>query len=76
MPKIALILCALSFAALAHGAEPLVDNEHVTVWDTAAVLPPAQHDFVEVSLSQKGTASFPGCALKVVAGVGGQQAAE
>src|ERR1700722_13138449 len=58
MPKIALILCALSFAASAHGAEPLVDNEHVTVWDTAAVLPPAQHDFVEVSLSRKGTARF------------------
>src|SRR6202051_4224435 len=58
MRKFALILCALSYAASAHGAEPLVDNEHVTVWDTAAVLPPAQHDFVEVSLSQKGTASF------------------
>jgi hypothetical protein len=58
MQKIALVLFALSFAASTHGAEPLVDNEHVTVWDTAAVLPPAKHDFVEVSLSQTGTASF------------------
>src|ERR1700722_14375897 len=58
MRKIALVLCALSFAASTHGAEPLVDNEHVTVWDTAEVLPPASHDFIEVSLSRKGTASF------------------
>jgi hypothetical protein len=36
MRTIALILCALSFAALAHGAEPLIDNAHVTVWDAAA----------------------------------------
>jgi hypothetical protein len=58
MSKITLSLCALSFAALAHGAEPVVDNEHVTVWDTAVMRPAAQHDFVEVSLSQKGTARF------------------
>jgi hypothetical protein len=58
MRKIALFLGALGYAALAHGAEPLVDNEHVTVWDTAAVLAPARHDFVEVSLSRQGTASF------------------
>jgi len=58
MRTIGLIFCALSVAALAQGAEPLIDNEHVTVWDTAAVLAPAKHDFVEVSLSRKGTASF------------------
>jgi hypothetical protein len=54
----ALWLLTLSFAALTHGAEPIVDNEHVTVWDTAAALPPSPHDFVAVSLSHKGTASF------------------
>jgi hypothetical protein len=58
MWKITLGLWALGFTAMTYGAEPLVDNEHVTVWDTAAVLPPAQHDFVEVSLSKEGTASF------------------
>lgn len=51
-------LLALSVAAISSGAEPIVDNEHVTVWDTSAPLPPSRHDFVEVSLSRKGTASF------------------
>jgi hypothetical protein len=54
----ALFLLTLSFAALSHGAEPIVDNEHVTVWDTAVALPPSTHDFVAVSLTHKGTASF------------------
>ena len=58
MRKTALGLLTLSFAAAGFGAEPIVDNEHVTVWDTAAALPPARHDFVEVSLSRKGTARF------------------
>jgi hypothetical protein len=53
-----LCIVGLSFAALAGGAEPILDNEHVTVWDTEVALPPAPHDFVEVSLSQKGTARF------------------
>jgi hypothetical protein len=48
----------LSFAAMTWGAVPLVDNEHVTVWDTAGPLPPSPHDFVAVSLSRKGTAVF------------------
>jgi hypothetical protein len=54
------ILCVLglSFAAMAHGAAPLVENEHVAVWDTAVPLPPSPHDFVAVSLSRKGTATF------------------
>jgi hypothetical protein len=54
------ILCmlGLAVAALAHGAEPIVDNEHVTVWDAAAPLSPSRHDFVAVSLSGKGTADF------------------
>jgi hypothetical protein len=54
------ILCTLglSFAAMTHGAEPIVDTEHATVWDTAVPLPPSPHDFVAISLSKKGTAAF------------------
>jgi quercetin dioxygenase-like cupin family protein len=48
----------LSFAAMTLGAAPIVDNEHVTVWDTAVPLPPSPHDFVAISLSRKGTAVF------------------
>lgn len=48
----------LSFAAQSHGAEPVIDNERITVWDTTRVLPPAHHDFVSVSLSRKGSARF------------------
>lgn len=58
MRGVALILIALGVATLSHGAEPVLDNERVTVWDTVRALPPAQHDFVAVSLSQKGTAVF------------------
>jgi hypothetical protein len=58
MRRGSLCVLALSFAALCHGAEPLMDNERVTVWDTTSALPPAQHDFVAVSLSQEGTARF------------------
>jgi hypothetical protein len=56
--RAALYLLVLSWAALAEGAEPVLDNEHVTVWDTGAVLPPSAHDFVAVSLSRKGAAAF------------------
>jgi hypothetical protein len=54
------VLCTLglSCAAMAQGAAPIVDNEHVKVWDTAVPLPPSPHDFVTVSLSRKGTADF------------------
>jgi hypothetical protein len=58
MLRISLCILALSFAALSCGAEPVVDNDRVTVWDTTSALPPAQHDFVAVSLTQKGTAVF------------------
>ena len=58
MIKYLLCTLCLSFAAMNHGAEPIIDNEHVTVWDTTVTLPPSQHDFVEVSLSRKGTSSF------------------
>ena len=54
------ILCALGmgFAAMTHGAEPIIDNEHATVWDTTVPLPPSSHDFVAISLSTRGTATF------------------
>lgn len=48
----------LGFAATSLAAQPALDNERVTVWDTRGVMPPAQNDFVAVSLSQKGTANF------------------
>jgi hypothetical protein len=49
-------LVILSWAGLAHAAVPIIDNDRVVVWDTTSALPPAQHDFVAVSLSTKGTA--------------------
>jgi hypothetical protein len=58
MLRIAFALLALSVATSSHGAEPVLDNDRVTVWDTTGVLPPAQHDFVAVSLVHKGTARF------------------
>jgi hypothetical protein len=58
MIKIIAFTLGLSFAALSHGAEPVLDNERVTVWDTSSPMPPAQHDFVAVSLAHQGRASF------------------
>jgi hypothetical protein len=58
MLKAALFALALSAAATSYGAEPVLDNERVTVWDTTGPLPPAEHDFVAVSLSHNGTAIF------------------
>jgi hypothetical protein len=58
MLKITLCALTLTFAALSHGAEPVIDNERVVVWDTTSALPPARYDFVAVSLSQKGTAAY------------------
>src|SRR5580698_7559798 len=58
MLKISLCAFTLTFAALSHAAAPVIDNERVVVWDTMSPLPPARYDFVAVSLSQKGTATF------------------
>jgi hypothetical protein len=58
MHKISLCALTLTFAAMSHGAEPVVDNERVVVREATSALPPAQHDFVAVSLSHKGTAEF------------------
>jgi hypothetical protein len=56
--KILVGILALSAAALAHGAEPAIDNERVTARETTDVLPPSQRDFVAVSLTKLGTAYF------------------
>jgi hypothetical protein len=58
MRQIILGISALFFAASSHGAEAVLDNERVAVWDTTGVLPPAQHDFIAVSLAHPGTAYF------------------
>jgi hypothetical protein len=50
------LLLALLWTALASGAEPVIDNDRVTVWDTNASLPPAAHDFIAIPLERKGTA--------------------
>jgi len=53
-----LLVGAAAGPALAQGIQPVIDNERVTVWDTRNPLPPAEHDFVVVSLSRKGSAVF------------------
>jgi hypothetical protein len=55
---VALLAAGMGSSTYAQGAQPLIDNERVTVWDNNGPLPPAQHDFVAVSLSKKGTAAF------------------
>lgn len=57
MIKLLVCTLGLTFAAMTHSAAPIVDNEHVTIWDTAVPLPPSPHDFVAVSLSRKGLRS-------------------
>jgi hypothetical protein len=54
--KLALLLCVAGLATGARAAQPLIDNERVSVWDTTSPLPPAAHDFVAVPLTKKGTA--------------------
>ncbi len=51
----ALLAFVTGCATTAHNT-PIIDNERVTVWDTTTPLPPAQHDFIAVSLTKKGTA--------------------
>lgn len=58
MLRVILFGLGLGCAALSHGAAPVLDNERVTVWDTSSAMPPAQHDFVAISLSHQGTAHF------------------
>jgi hypothetical protein len=56
--KAAVYVATLACAIQGRAAEPVIDNERLTVWDTTSALPPARHDFVAVSLSHKGTAVF------------------
>jgi hypothetical protein len=58
MRRVAFLVLASGVAAFSWGAGPVIDNDRVTVWDTTQPLPPAQHDFVAVSLSRKGAAYF------------------
>jgi hypothetical protein len=58
MRKTVFLVFVLSVAATSYAAEPVLDNERVTVWDTTSSLPPAQHDFVAVSLSRRIGACF------------------
>jgi len=51
--RIDLFLC---LAASAFAAQPIIDNDRVTVRDVTSPLPAAQRDFVAVSLTKKGTA--------------------
>jgi hypothetical protein len=50
-------LSLLAFAASSHAA-PVIDNERIVVWDATGALPPAEHDFVAISLDHKGHAKF------------------
>ena len=56
MFKTIVFVSSLSVATISNGAEPVLDNERLMVWDTATPLPPAQHDFVAVSLTHTGAA--------------------
>jgi hypothetical protein len=60
--KVSLLTVTLGLLSLGSGvsraAEPVIDNERITVWDATRALPPAQHDFVAIPFSRKGTAVF------------------
>ena len=55
---LALLLGTAAGQTRAQGVQPVIDNERVTVWDTRNPLPPAERDFVAVSLSKKDSAVF------------------
>jgi hypothetical protein len=60
--KTTLLALAICLAASAENVKPIVDNERVTVWDVTWTkgqpnpLPPMEHDFVDISLTKRGTA--------------------
>jgi hypothetical protein len=58
LAQLTLLVAAAAGPSLAQGAQPSIDNERITVWDTTVPLPPAEHDFVAVSLSAKRSAVF------------------
>jgi hypothetical protein len=53
---IGLAAVALGFCILARAAQPVIDNERVTVRETTGITPAVQTDFIAVSLSHPGTA--------------------
>lgn len=55
MLKPAWFLC---LASVAFAANPIIDNERLSVFDTTAPLAAAEHDFVTVSLTHKGAAAL------------------
>lgn len=51
-----LIALALSVCVLARAADPVIDNERVTVRDTTGTTTSVQHDFVAIPMNRPGTA--------------------
>jgi hypothetical protein len=58
LARLTLLVATTAGSALGQGVQPSIDNERITVWDTTSPLPPAEHDFVAVSLSRKRTVAF------------------
>jgi hypothetical protein len=58
MGLLALSMSAGSNLGVAQDTQPKIDNERVTVFDTAGTLPRADHDFVVIPLARKGSAEF------------------
>jgi len=57
LSRAGLVVLALSIAVCARAAQPVIDNERVTVREISDTIPAVQHDFVAVPLSRPGTAS-------------------
>jgi hypothetical protein len=58
LAPLTLLVATTAGTTLGQGVQPSVDNERVTVWDTTSPLPPAEHDFVAVSISRKRSVVF------------------
>jgi hypothetical protein len=58
LAQLTLLVAATAGTTLGQGAQPSIDNERVTVWDTASPHAPAEHDFVAVSSSGKPKVMF------------------
>lgn len=58
MRQTGLVALALGICVIARAADPVIDNERVTVRDMTGTMPAVPHDFVAVSLSRPGTVSL------------------
>jgi hypothetical protein len=58
LAQLTLLVAATAGTTLGQGAQPSIDNERVTVWDTTSPHAPAEHDFVAVSSSGKPNVMF------------------